>query len=66
MRQAALLIKSYETTGNLLTENSYVDDILVSLPTVDDVGKFIQETERLLLQGRFHIKHWVMLRRVEL
>lgn len=60
MRQAAKMIKSYEKAGNLLTENSYVDDIFVRLLTVEKVGKFIQEAEELLLQGNFNIKHWVM------
>lgn len=59
MRQAAKMIKSYEKAGNLLTENSYVDDIFVCLPTVEKVGKFIQEAEELL-QGSFNTKHWVM------
>lgn len=45
MRQAAKMIKSYERTGNLLIENSYVDGALISLPTVNVPVNVIQEAE---------------------
>lgn len=60
LHQSASMKTSYRATGNKIISNSYVDDILISLPRVSEAKEFIQQTEELLSYGGFQIKHWVI------
>lgn len=60
LHQAASMKLDYQETGSRIKCDSYVDDILTSLPTDSEAKKFIEETEELLSCGGFRIKHWII------
>ena len=57
---AKMKIREFPQAANVITRNSYVDDILKSVPTLTEAKRLIHEIESILLDGGFKIKHWVI------
>ncbi|XP_068203032.1 uncharacterized protein [Palaemon carinicauda] len=45
---------------DMILNNTCVDDILYSTDAIENAIKLIQDTERVLSQGSFRIKHWIV------
>ncbi|XP_068229326.1 uncharacterized protein [Palaemon carinicauda] len=52
--------KESQDVQDMILNNTYVDDILYSTDTIENAIKLIQDTERVLSQGSFRIKHWIV------
>ncbi|XP_047482843.1 uncharacterized protein LOC125034852 [Penaeus chinensis] len=52
--------KEYPDVQDMIINNTYVDDILYSTDTVENAFKLIQDAEKILSQGSFRIKHWIV------
>ncbi|XP_068203603.1 uncharacterized protein [Palaemon carinicauda] len=52
--------ESFPLTAEMINRNSYVDDILSSVSTVERAKRSIVEANVILSWGGFQIKHWVM------
>ena len=60
LRKTTEMDESFPLTAETINRNSYVDDILTSVSTVERARKSIAEATLILSQGGFHIKQWVM------
>ncbi|XP_063863037.1 uncharacterized protein LOC135102172 isoform X1 [Scylla paramamosain] len=45
---------------NIIVNNTYVDDILYSIDTVEKAFDLIQRAEHVISLGNFHVKHWIV------
>ncbi|XP_063603426.1 uncharacterized protein LOC134779294 [Penaeus indicus] len=52
--------KEHPDVQDMIINNTYVDDILYSTDTVENAFKVIQDTEKILSQGSFRVKHWIV------
>ncbi|XP_063596234.1 uncharacterized protein LOC134773087 [Penaeus indicus] len=52
--------KEYPDVQDMIINNTYVGDILYSTDTVENAFKLIQDTEKILSQGSFRVKHWIV------
>ncbi|CAC5398220.1 unnamed protein product [Mytilus coruscus] len=50
----------YPDASKMVIRNSYVDDILQSVESVDNARLITQQTEKMLACGGFRIKHWII------
>ncbi|CAC5368503.1 unnamed protein product [Mytilus coruscus] len=50
----------YPDASKMVIRNSYVDDILQSVESVDNARLITQQTEKMLAYGGFRIKHWII------
>lgn len=61
MRKTAEMFKeSFPRVNEIINKNSYVDDILFSKDSESEVNEDIRNVEKVLKQGGFHIKHWIV------
>ena len=61
MRKTAEMFKELFPRGNkIINKDSYVDDILSSNESDSEVIENIRNVEKVLKQGGFHIKHWIV------
>ncbi len=44
----------------LIKENTYMDDVIKSVHTFPEAFTLISDTETVLREGNFHIKHWTV------
>lgn len=44
----------------MIVNNTYVDDILYSIDSVENAFNLIQRTENVIALGNFHIKYWIV------
>ena len=52
--------QKYPGAARVIMRNTYVDDILKSVPTVDHAKTKIKEIENLLIIGSFKVKDWIV------
>ncbi|XP_047499242.1 uncharacterized protein LOC125046242 [Penaeus chinensis] len=52
--------KEYPDVQGMIINNTYVDDILYSTDTIENAFKLIQDAEKILSQGSFRVKHWIV------
>ncbi|CAC5363778.1 unnamed protein product [Mytilus coruscus] len=50
----------YPDASKMVIRNSYVDDIIQSVESVDNARLITQQTEKMLACGGFRIKHWII------
>ena len=50
----------FPEAARVIIGNSYVDDILESVETMEKANKLIHEIEEILMSGGFKIKHWIL------
>lgn len=50
----------FPVVQDMIINNTYVDDILYSTDTVKNAFSLIQDTENILAQGNFNVKHWIV------
>ncbi|CAC5404639.1 unnamed protein product [Mytilus coruscus] len=50
----------YPDASKMVIRNSYVDDILQSVESVDNARLITQQTEKMFACGGFRIKHWII------
>ena len=61
LRKTALLMKdSHPLAAEIIERNSYMDDLLKSLESVEEARKAMTDVETVLDAGGFRIKHWIM------
>ncbi|CAC5403224.1 unnamed protein product [Mytilus coruscus] len=60
LHQTAKCINIYPDASKMVIRNSYVDDILQSVESVDNARLITQQTEKMLACGGFRIKHWII------
>ena len=44
----------------MIVNNTYVDDILYSIDSVENAFNLIQRTENVIALGNFHMKYWIV------
>ena len=59
-KTAELMKDRYPLAAEVISQNSYVDDLLKSVGTVAEAKRVIQEVETVLGCGGFKVKHWVV------
>ena len=50
----------YPDVCKLVNENSFVDDLITSCPSHDSASRLIKDTEKVLLEGGFKLKEWIV------
>lgn len=45
---------------DMIINNTYVDDILYSTDSIENAFSLIHDTEKILAQGSFRVKHWII------
>ena len=60
LRKTTEMNDSFPLTAEMVNRNSYVDDILSSVSTVEKAKRTIAETNEILSEGGFQIRHWVV------
>ena len=64
LRKTAIDNKYYsKETLKAVAHNNYVDDFLISVPTVEEAAKLVKELPDLLEKGGFHLTKWNSNRR---
>ncbi|XP_062618012.1 uncharacterized protein LOC134279607 [Saccostrea cucullata] len=59
-KTAEMLEDVYPKAASVIKNNSYVDDILASDPTFENVLQLAKDINQVLDFGGFHIKHWII------
>ena len=52
--------ESHPLVASMINNNTYVDDVLYSVPSVQEAQKIILDTEEVLSRGGFKVKHWTI------
>ena len=52
--------RTYASAADMIVKNSYVDDLIQSVPTVTDAVTLAENVQCVLKKGGFKIKHWIM------
>ena len=52
--------EKYPLVSSMINRDTYVDDVLSSVPSVKEAHKLILNTEEVLSHGGFKIKHWIV------
>ena len=61
LRNTAEMFKNeFPESSSILIDNSYVDDIIFSVDSMDVAESRISEIEYILREGGFHIKDWII------
>ena len=64
MRMTANLYEEeYLDAAKLVRDGSYVDNLLGSVDRYPEATRLMQDTQQLLQQGGFQIKHWIVPKR---
>ena len=50
----------YPKAAHMIMKNTYVDDMIQSVPSEKDVSRLIRDAECILSTGGFVVKHWVL------
>ena len=50
----------FPVVQDMIINNTYVDDILYSTDTIENALRLIKDTENILSQGNFRVKHWIV------
>ena len=57
---ADMNITQFPHAGKMIKENSYVDDLLQSVPSVTDALTLMADVQHVLALGNFKLKHWIV------
>lgn len=57
--------RNFPEVQEMIVNNTYVDDILYSTDTLENAFNLIRDTEKILSEGNFRIKHWIVSGRCE-
>ena len=57
---ADMFKEKYPLVATMINKNTYVDDVLSSVPSLKEAHKLILNTEGVLSHGGFKIKHWTV------
>ena len=57
---AEMNIETFPQVAKLIEENTYMDDVVKSVDTLSEAFTLIADTETVLREGNFHIKHWMV------
>lgn len=61
LRQTAeKYVNQYPEAAHMIMKNTYVDDMIQSVPSEEDASKLIKDAECILSTGGFAVKHWVV------
>jgi len=60
LKTAEMKRKEFPTAADLISKNSYVDDIIDSVKTMEEAVKTTNEADKILLSGGFAIKNWII------
>lgn len=52
--------EKFPHVAKLIEENTYMDDVIKSVHTFPEAFTLISDTETVLREGNFHIKHWTV------
>ena len=52
--------EKHPLVASMINNNTYVDDVLYSVPSGQDAQEIIIDTEEVLSQGGFKVKHWTI------
>lgn len=52
--------EKFPQVAELIKENTYVDDVIKSVHTFPEALELISDTEAVLREGNFYIKHWTV------
>ena len=50
----------FQEAHKAITRDTYVNDILPSIPTVGQATKLMKDVEKVLASGGFKIKRWII------
>ena len=53
-------VDEYPEAAHMIMRNTYVDDMIQSVPSEKDASKLIRDAESILCLGGFVVKHWVI------
>lgn len=57
---AEMSAENFPHVAELIKENTYMDDVIKSVHTFPEAFAVISDTETVLREGNFHIKHWTI------
>ena len=55
----------YPDAAKIIADNTYVDDICDSVPSVEEAKRLTKETDKVLESGGFHVKGWLSNKSLE-
>ena len=58
-KTAERLKQQYPEAANVIINNTYMDDLIESVPTLKDAKKLASDMEKVLITGGFQIKEWM-------
>ena len=55
----------YPDAAKIIADNTYIDDICDSVPSVEEAKRLTKETDKVLESGGFHVKGWLSNKSLE-
>ena len=52
--------REFGKAADMIVKNNYVDDLIQSVPSVDEAICLAEQVQDILQRGGFQIKHWIM------